>query len=142
MVGLVNVDVGSAVSSLFGLIDSLFTSDEERSNAKLRVLELQAKGDLAQLAVNTAEAANESLFVSGWRPFVGWVCGGAFAYSFLIQPFMAFVAWGVFSSTGQVMPIDSLPTLDLAMMMPVLMGMLGLGGLRTYEKRTETNKNR
>jgi hypothetical protein len=142
MVGLVNVDVGSAVSSLFGLIDSLFTSDEERSNAKLRILELQAKGDLAQLAVNTAEAANESLFVSGWRPFIGWVCGGAFAYSFLIQPFMAFVAWIVFSSTGQVMSIDTLPELDLAMMMPVLLGMLGLGGLRTYEKRTKTNKNR
>jgi hypothetical protein len=65
MVGLVNVDVGSAVSSLFGLIDSLFTSDEERSNAKLRILELQAKGDLAQLAVNTAEAANESSYLVG-----------------------------------------------------------------------------
>jgi hypothetical protein len=138
MVGLVNVDVGQAVGSLFGLIDSLFTTDEERANAKLKVLELHSKGDLAQLAVNTAEAASESLFVSGWRPFIGWVCGAAFAYSFLIQPFFAFVSWATFAYSGEELPLSTLPVLDLAMMMPVLMGMLGLGGLRTFEKHSSS----
>lgn len=142
MVGLVNVDVGQAVGSLFGLIDSLFTTDEERANAKLKVLELHSKGDLAQLAVNTAEAASESLFVSGWRPFIGWVCGAAFAYSFLIQPFFAFVSWATFAYSGEELPLSTLPVLDLAMMMPVLMGMLGLGSLRTFEKHSGVNKNR
>jgi hypothetical protein len=142
MVGLVNVDVGQAVGSLFGLIDSLFTTDEERANAKLKVLELHSKGDLAQLAVNTTEAASESLFVSGWRPFIGWVCGAAFAYSFLIQPFFAFISWAAFAYSGEELPLSTLPVLDLAMMMPVLMGMLGLGGLRTFEKHSGVNKNR
>jgi hypothetical protein len=117
MVGLVNVDVGQAVGSLFGLIDSLFTTDEERANAKLKVLE-------------------------GWRPFIGWVCGAAFAYSFLIQPFFAFISWAAFAYSGEELPLSTLPVLDLAMMMPVLMGMLGLGGLRTFEKHSGVNKNR
>ena len=142
MVGLVNVDVGGVVTGLFGLIDGLFTSDEERENAKLRVLELQAKGQLAQLAVNVQEATSESVFVAGWRPFIGWVCGLAFAYTFLIQPFLTFVSWTLLAYNGTMLDTASLPTLDLAMMMPVLMGMLGLGGLRTYEKRTKSNMNR
>ena len=142
MTGLVNLDVGGALSGVFSLIDNLFTSDEEREEAKFKVLQLHATGQLAQIAVNTVEAKSESNFVAGWRPFIGWTCGAAFAYSFLIQPFLSFVAWATFAATGTVMPIDTLPTLDLGMMMPVLMGMLGLGGLRTWEKFTGTNTNR
>jgi len=80
-----------------------------------------------QLAVNKQEAAAQNVFVSGWRPFIGWVCGGAFAWTFVLQPFAAFIL----TSFGKHMV---LPALDLSNLMPVLLGMLGLGAMRTYEK--------
>lgn len=138
----VNVDVGSIAGGLFNLIDKLFTTDEERENAKLRLIELEQKGQLAQIAVNAVEAKHESIFVSGWRPFIGWVCGIAFAYNFIIQPFLLFAIWAVTTYTGVSFPTATLPELDMASLLAVLGGILGLGGLRTYEKRTGTNLNR
>ena len=139
---LVNVDVGGIASGLFGLIDSLFTSDEERKNAKLKLIELEQKGQLAQLAVNVEEAKHESIFVSGWRPFIGWVCGAAFVYHFILQPFLIFIVSLLAASQGWEFPLASLPELDMVSLMSVLGGILGLGGLRTYEKRTGSNLNR
>jgi len=81
----------------------------------------------AQLAVNKEEAASGSLFVAGWRPFIGWTCGLAFCMNFILIPFGNF-ALAVSGSDVVV------PGIDLATMMPVLLGMLGLGGLRTAEK--------
>lgn len=138
----VNVDVGNIAGDLFKLIDDLFTTDEERQNAKLKVLELQQKGQLAQLAVNATEARHENVFVSGWRPFIGWVCGFAFAYNFIIQPMFVFLVWVVTTFYGVTFPITDLPALDMASLLAVLTGILGLGTLRTYEKRTGTNVNR
>lgn len=119
------------VSGLFGLIDDLFTTEEEREAAKLKVLELEKKGELAQLAVNMKEAEHSSMFVAGWRPFIGWVCGLAFAWAFLLQPLLVFIT----VAFGVPVPLDKLPVLDLAVMMPVLMGMLGLGAMRSWEKQ-------
>lgn len=82
---------------------------------------------MAQTQVNKVEAAHESLFVAGWRPSVGWVCSLAFALNFLIFPILVFVM-GVFGRS-----VTS-PVLDWATMGPVLLGMLGLGGVRTIEK--------
>lgn len=83
---------------------------------------------LAQIEVNKAEAASGSVWKGGWRPFVGWVCGTAFAYHFVIQPLAIFIvaAYG--------MEIPALPEFDMGQLMTVLMGMLGLGGLRSFEK--------
>jgi len=83
-----------------------------------------AKG---QLAVNAVEAASSSLFVAGWRPMVGWTCAAAFAYKFVIAPFAVLIL----AATGN--PIE-IPTLDFTEMSTILLGMLGLGGLRTVEK--------
>lgn len=133
-----------AAGPLFNLIDDLFTSDEEREEAKRKMTELAQSGELqkvmGQLAVNMQEAKSESAFVSGWRPFVGWVCGAALAWEYLIKPFFVFVA-----VAGDLMTADQiamLPMLELSVMMPVLMGMLGLGGMRSYEKLKGANKNR
>jgi len=131
--------VTGLAAPLFGLIDNLFTSDEERAEAKRRLIDMDQKGELAQIAVNMKEADSEHLFVSGWRPAVGWTCVAAFAYAFVLQPFAAFVA--LVAGADQAM-LDALPDLDLGAMMPVLLGMLGLGGLRTYEKSKGANKNR
>ena len=88
----------------------------------------------AQIEVNKAEAASGSLFKGGWRPFIGWVCGGAFAYHFVLQPVIVF---GVLTAGINLPP---LPEFDMASLMTVMMGMLGLGGLRTYEKQKGISK--
>ena len=77
---------------------------------------------MAQIQVNQNEAKHSSVFVAGWRPFVGWVCGFALLYHFIAQPVIVLF-------TG----IET-PTFDMGTLTTVLMGMLGLGGLRTFEK--------
>ena len=89
---------------------------------------------LSQIEVNKAEASSGSVFKGGWRPFIGWVCGAAFAYHFVIQPFILF---GVAVAGVQ---IPELPTFDMGSLMTVMMGMLGLGGLRSYEKKQGLTK--
>lgn len=128
---------GPIASGLFRLIDELFTSDEEREAAKLRVLELESAGKLAQIEVNTQEAKHSSLFVAGWRPFIGWVCGLAFAWTFLLYPILQFAVI-VF---GVSIDLSLLPVMDLSEMMPVLLGMLGLGAMRSYERRNGVERN-
>lgn len=83
---------------------------------------------MAQVETNKVEAAHRSTFVAGWRPFIGWTCGISLAWHFVLSPVVVFVtAWmGVETPT--------LPTFDMDSLMTVLLGMLGLGGLRTYEK--------
>jgi len=83
--------------------------------------------NLAQLEVNKAEAAHKSTFVAGWRPFVGWVCGVALAYHFILAPLLQFG----FALAGMD---QELPEFEFSQLSTVLMGMLGLGGLRTFEK--------
>jgi len=123
------------------LIDKIFPDKTQAEQAKAALALAQQQGQLqeeqaawdnarAQLEVNKQEAASTSLFVAGWRPFIGWVCGGAFAWSFVLQPFAAF--WVKVADSG--FDVRALPSLDTSAMMPVLLGMLGLGGLRTVEK--------
>ena len=85
---------------------------------------------MAQIEVNKVEAASQSLFVAGWRPWVGWTCGAAYAYTFVVQPFLVFVL------TAAQVHIDTaqLPVLDMGELGVVLFGMLGLGAMRSYEK--------
>ena len=129
---------GPIASGLFGLIDKLFTSEDERMAAKLKVLELEKSGELAQIAVNAQEARHDSIFVAGWRPFIGWVCGLAFTWAFLLYPVLSFfvVAFGI------PVNLTLVPELELAAMMPVLMGMLGLGAMRSWEKREGVSRER
>ena len=131
--------IGALAGPLMGLVDDLFTSDEEREAAKLKLLQMEQNGELAQIAVNMQEAKSENVFISGWRPAVGWTCTAAFAYAFVLQPFAAFIALG---SGMDPALLEALPDLDIGSMMPVLLGMLGLGAMRSYEKKSGTNKNR
>lgn len=129
---------GPIASGLFGLIDKLFTSEDERMAAKLKVLELEKSGELAQIAVNAQEAKHDSIFVAGWRPFIGWVCGLAFTWAFLLYPMLSFFVVAL----GLPVDLTLVPELDLAAMMPVLMGMLGLGAMRSWEKREGVARER
>jgi hypothetical protein len=123
---------------LGGLLDKLLPDPNAAAAAKLHILQMAQTGELAQLdadlkiatgqmMVNQSEASSSSLFVSGWRPFIGWICGVAFAYKFVLAPAAAF------AMTAAGNPI-SLPVLDFTEMSTVLLGMLGIGGLRTIEK--------
>jgi hypothetical protein len=110
-----------------------FLPEDKEARAKAeRVVKAQltthlAQIDIAQLGINKQEAVHRSVFVAGWRPFIGWTCGVALAYTYVIQPILIF-------GLGQAGYLVSLPTMDIGEMMPVLMGILGLGGLRTFEK--------
>ncbi len=122
------IDLVTAALDIGGkLIDRLWPDPAQRDAAKLELLRMQQAGELAQISVNQAEATNSSVFVAGWRPMIGWVCGAACAWNWLGLP-MAKIALEYAGHPLQLSPAD------LSEMMPVLMGMLGLGGLRTLEK--------
>lgn len=108
------------------LIDKLIPDPAAQDAARLELLKLQQSGELAaitaQTEINKAEASNPSVFVSGWRPAIGWVCALAMGYQYLARPLM--VAF---------MPALVFPGLD-DNLWQLMMGMLGLGGLRTFEK--------
>lgn len=89
---------------------------------------------MAQVEVNKAEAGHRSIFVAGWRPFVGWVCAIALAYHFVIQPLL------VFGLAAANVPPLALPEFDMDSLLTVLLGILGLGGLRTFEKHQKVSK--
>lgn len=109
------------------LLDKLFPDPVQRAAAQIQLLQLQQSGELAQIAVNQEEAKNENLFVSGWRPAVGWTCAAAFAYHLILQPLISFIASGM----GYTI---TLPVFDNALLSDTLFGMLGIGSLRTVEK--------
>ena len=100
---------------------------KENNSVYLQELQVALQADQAQAAINLEEAKNESVFVAGWRPFCGWVCGVALAYHFVLQPLLAF---GLANSGHPV----ELPEFDMDTLMTVLLGLLRLGGLRSLEK--------
>tara|TARA_R100000329_G_scaffold37600_1_gene35438 strand:+ start:171 stop:542 length:372 start_codon:yes stop_codon:yes gene_type:complete len=112
--------VAGIIDKVAGHVDK-FTLDKEEKAQLIQEI------NKAQIEVNKVEAGSTNLFVSGWRPFVGWTCGVALCYHFVLQPFLTFV---LYSFGYQV----ELPTFDMTTLTTVLMGMLGLGGLRSYEK--------
>lgn len=114
------------------LLDKVIPDADAKRKAQeawqLRVLEIAAQEATQQSATNTAEAGHASLFVSGWRPAVGWVCAASFAWVCVGQPLFS---WTYVLLTKQPAPVIALPT---EMLMTTLLGMLGLGTLRTLEK--------
>ena len=130
--------LNNLVAPVTGLLDK-FIEDKDQKAALAHELATMADKHaqqlaLAQIEVNKTEAASGSFFKGGWRPFVGWVCGVAFAYHFIIQPLVIFIL------TAIGMDIPDLPEFDMGTLLPVLGGMLGIGGLRTYEKHKGLTK--
>ena len=116
------------------VIDRLLPDKTQAAQAKADLLEMQVKGELdnaiAQLQVDAAEAQNKSLFVAGWRPFVGWACGIAFVYSFMLQPLII----TILVACKVNFDASKLPALNLGQMITVLLGMLGMGAMRSVDK--------
>jgi hypothetical protein len=134
-----SLDPVTAVLDIGGkLIDRLWPDPAQRDAAKLEMMKMQMSGELqamsnetllakGQLDVNAVEAASPDRFVSGWRPYIGWVCGTGFAVQFLVGPMCTWLS-ALFGH-----PV-TFPSLELSTMLPLLGGMLGLGTLRTFEK--------
>jgi hypothetical protein len=120
------------IAPVTGLLDKFVPDADERARLAHEIATMAEKQAhelaLAQIEVNKAEAASNSIFKGGWRPFIGWICGTAFAYHFVLQPLLVFVMVAM----GQ--PVPDLPKFEMDALMTVLFGMLGLGGLRTFEK--------
>jgi len=121
------------------VIDKLFPDPNVAAEAKFKLLDLQQKGELAwldadvklamgQMEINKEEAKDPSLFKSGWRPAVGWLCVAGFAYMAVVRPIVPWVA----TVAGANVP--PMPPVDTSEIMAILMGMLGLGGMRTAER--------
>ena len=120
--------IGSIIESVGKVAGDLITTDKEKMQLELENRKLDQAIDLAQIEVNKIEAASSSLFTSGWRPYIGWGCGTAFLYSALFEPIARFIAQVGFNYSGPF------PQLDTNLTMQVLLGLLGLAGMRSYEK--------
>lgn len=117
--------LGSVADLAKDVIGRIWPNKTEQEKAEIAAALVVVQG---QLDVNKAEAANPNVFVAGWRPFIGWVCGAACAWNWIGLP----ITKAVLLLAGS--PALTLAPADLTEMLPVLMGMLGLGALRTHEK--------
>lgn len=113
--------VADGITAIGKILDNLFTSSEEKMSKEAIMEELRQKPHILQAEITKIEAGHRSVFIAGWRPFIGWVCGLGLCFAFLIGPLMGFL--GI---AAPVFPIEVMYNLVLAL--------IGLGGLRTYEK--------
>ena len=124
--------IQALIGPVTGLLDKFIEDKDQKAKLAHEVATMAqnhaqelAKG---QLEINKAEAQHRSIFVAGWRPFVGWTCGVALCWHFVLAPFV------IFASAYAGVALPDLPTFDMSSLLTVLMGMLGLGGLRSFEK--------
>jgi hypothetical protein len=124
--------LSALIGPVTGLLDKFVEDKDEKNRLAHEIATLAEKqaheAAMAQTNINAQEAKHRSVFVAGWRPFIGWTCGVALAYHFVLAPLILFGAgWA-----GAEIP--ELPAFDMDSLMTVLLGMLGLGGMRTFEK--------
>ena len=122
--------LAALVAPVTGLISEFVTDKDKAAEISFKIATLAAnqanEQALAQLELNKTEAATGSLFIGGWRPAVGWTCVFAMAVNFVVTPLFGPVI-------AQYSGIVMVP-LDISELMPILLGMLGLGGMRSFEK--------
>ena len=132
-------------------IERIWPDPSERAKQEIALAELAQKGTLeelaarvgilkGQMAVNAKEAEHKSVFVAGWRPFIGWVCGFGIAYAFLIYPLLGWV-WNIVDIFVDMKGVKPPPQLETEELMTLLLGMLGLAAHRSYDKRQKTATN-
>lgn len=133
-------DIGKSI------ISRVWPDPTDQAKQLFKLEELKQKGDLAQLnamvvslqgqlQINAVEAAHKSIFVAGWRPFIGWVGGFSLAYAGILEPLMRFIA----TVTGYE---GDFPLIETASTITILMGMLGIGGMRSYDKKNKTQTDK
>ena len=137
--GILDIFTGGTVKAVAGVIDDLHTSEEEKLQLKNRFAEIQAKLKSKQMDINLADAQSRAGGISGfmqrsWRPMIGMSCALAIFWEFVVKQFLEFI---LASFSIQTLP---LPSLDMSVLMPLVMSLLGMGVLRTYEKQKGLTK--
>ena len=125
--------LGGIVDGLAKGLDELFTSDEEREAAKLKLATLMQQPHILQAVANIEGAKHRSVFVAGWRPAIGWVAALGLGYQFLVLPFAGLI------NAYLKLPAE-LPELQAEQLMTLVLSLLGLGGMRTFEKYKGASK--
>jgi hypothetical protein len=125
---LIGDGVVGAAEGVAGIVDRFVETDDEKTAAELIRARMMMQPSMVQAELNKIEAAHRSVFVAGWRPFIGWVCGSALLYNFIVRDLLAWIILntGVEASMPPDLAMDELIT--------ILLGMLGLGAFRTAEK--------
>ena len=114
--------IGDAFKGINNAIDNLTTTKEEKGILDIKFQQLQTE-------INKLESQNASIFVSGWRPFIGWVCGVSLGFNFIIRPIFNYILMVFYPH------IAIMESLDIGVLTTLVTGMLGFGALRTYEKQ-------
>jgi len=142
--------IGKVFEKGLGVVDQ-FIEDKDQANRLKAEIKKQIESQdheqvimqlQGQLAINKAEARHKSIFVAGWRPFVGWIGGAALAYQFLLYPLLVW-CWTFLQAKGIVpATLPAPPVLNTGALLTVVTGMLGIGGMRSYDKSkgTQTDK--
>lgn len=120
------------------LLDRVIPDQEEKRKAEMELIKMAADGELkqvlGQLEINAKEAAHPSVFVAGWRPAFGWVGAAAFGYSTILQPLLTWIGTNAWHWTSAA------PAIESDLLWVVITGMLGIGGMRTFEKQKGVSK--
>lgn len=119
--------IDDAIAAGLKVLDKFVPDPEAKARAEGELRAALQAWDSGQMAVNAAEAANPNLFTSGWRPWIGWTCGAALCFQYVVSPL---AVWGA-ALAGHPIPVP--PALD-NILWELMFGMLGMGGLRTFEK--------
>ncbi len=129
------LNISSIIDSVGKVAGDLITTDKEKMQLEIENRKLDQAIDLAQINVNREEAKSSSLFVSGWRPAVGWIGAAALAYQFLLYPILGW-AWKWLQAMNYVpAEMSPPPLLDAEQLWVMLSGILGIAGMRTFEKQ-------
>jgi len=130
MVGLIDITGALApiINKALDFIPDPVAKAQAQAQATTEMLNFVSAQNTAQLAVDQAEANNKNVFVAGWRPFIGWVCGAALAYVYVVAPFLT---WGLNLAHPGLPP---LPAIDTASLGVLTFNLLGMGAMRTVEK--------
>ena len=126
---------GGLIKNVADTVDRFVETPSEANAHELKKMALEMQSQLQQIDVNKVEAQHASVYVAGWRPGIGWICGAALAYTYVIQPFATFaiLIWQP--------DFPAPPSLSTGELMPVLLGMLGLGGMRSFEKTRNVHRD-
>ena len=137
--GLLGGILKDLISPVTDILGEVIVDKDKKNEINYKIQELIDKADqryheqmLGQIEVNKQEASHASIFVAGWRPAIGWISAAGIGYTFVLAPFIEFVARAVFSYNG-VMPMP-----DTGQLMALVTAMLGVAGLRSYDKKAGT----
>ena len=127
--GLLGGGIIQGAKGIAEIVDKFVETPEEKKAAEIVLMKLQQKPDEVQAEINKIEAGHRSLFVAGWRPAVGWVCTIALTWGWILAPILQFVY-----------PDRTMPAVEVGQAISLIMALLGMGALRSYEKRSGLTK--